>query len=252
MPLFFGDSKPQKGFSHNNFVAIFQRMAIALFQAAAPIYKRPIRRSEILDAILTIAKRNARVTARDLRFRIVRVQINVGKDATVRVPTADVRILVTERKLFAGGITSLDYQCRVRAFVACDDRAGRLRLRQSGCHRRIRRAQHSYRLFFVATSVGSVSLCGRPVGGFARQPKRRPALVAITRAIQVLSTASFAGNHGKLAPARHVVDRGARAKTYLTRNSWVGQRPRAHAMRFDGRILRGVTARTNPRRRSGF
>jgi len=90
MPKLSCQSKPQKSLTHNNFVAILQRMMLARLQAPATIYKRSIRRSKIFNQVLAVAKRYARVAARDFRFRIVRVQIYVGKYAAVCIPPANV------------------------------------------------------------------------------------------------------------------------------------------------------------------
>ena len=58
------------------------------------IYKSPICGSQILDYVLTIAQRNTRVTPRNLGFGIVRIQIDVGENSAVRVPAANVGVLI--------------------------------------------------------------------------------------------------------------------------------------------------------------
>ena len=80
----------EKSLANDDFVPVIHRLAFARFQPAPAVHERAIGGSEILNDVLSVFAGNPRVTARNFCFRIVRVQINVGKDAAVGVPTADV------------------------------------------------------------------------------------------------------------------------------------------------------------------
>src|SRR5258708_831416 len=77
------------------------------------IYKGSICGSQILDHVLTFAQRNTSMTARDLGFGIVRIQINIGENSTVRIPAANVSVLVVEGELLARRAAAFDYQRRM-------------------------------------------------------------------------------------------------------------------------------------------
>jgi hypothetical protein len=42
------------------------------------------------------------MSARNLRFRIVRIEVNIRKDPTVSVPTSDVSLDIAQHELLAG------------------------------------------------------------------------------------------------------------------------------------------------------
>jgi len=88
----FDQVKTQKRLAHNNFVAIFQRLPRSRRESFPTVDKRAVGRTQIFKEILSVVERNARMTARDLRFRIVRIQIHVRKDSPVGIPASDVRL----------------------------------------------------------------------------------------------------------------------------------------------------------------
>jgi len=90
-------------------------MTAAGRQTTASVNKRPVRRSQIFDRVTAVLKRNARVPARNLRFRIAGIQINVGENTTFRISTADVRFLIVQSELFSGRVAAFDHQRRVRS-----------------------------------------------------------------------------------------------------------------------------------------
>src|SRR5947209_14590591 len=95
----FRNSESQKSLTYNYFVAVFQRLAVAGFQTPATIHKRAVGRAKVLNHVLAVLKRNARMPPRYFRFGIFGIQVHIGKDATVCVPTADVRFVLAQAKL---------------------------------------------------------------------------------------------------------------------------------------------------------
>ena len=77
----------------------------------AAVNKSPVRRSQIFDPVLTIAQRNAGVTPRHFRLRIVGIQIDVRKDPAVGVPAANIGLVVTQGELLTRGSAAFDYEC---------------------------------------------------------------------------------------------------------------------------------------------
>ena len=58
------------------------------------------------------------MAARDFRFRVVRVEVNVGEDAAVCIPTPDVGFVLVDGEFFTGGTTAIDDERGVRAVCA--------------------------------------------------------------------------------------------------------------------------------------
>ena len=90
-----------------------QRLRLTGHQSLSPVYKGAVGRTEILEKISTILQRDARVTARDLCFRIFRIKINIGKDAAIGIPAADLRFDFAQHELLARRKPALDHQPRV-------------------------------------------------------------------------------------------------------------------------------------------
>ena len=93
--------KSQKRLSNYDFVAVTQRCALSWRQSLAPIDKSPICRAQILEKVLTVGERNSCMPARNLGLGVVGVQINVGKDSAIRVPSTDMRLNVVKHELLA-------------------------------------------------------------------------------------------------------------------------------------------------------
>src|SRR5436853_7858638 len=83
-------SKPQKRFAHDDFIAVFQRASITRRQAPSAVDKSSVGRPQIFDQIISLSQRNPRMTARNLSFGIVGIQIDIREHSGVRIPTADV------------------------------------------------------------------------------------------------------------------------------------------------------------------
>ena len=71
----------EKGLSHDNLVAIAQRLTSSLRQSFSTIDKGAVGRSQIFQDVRPLIERDPGVAARDLRLRIVGVQVYVGKDS---------------------------------------------------------------------------------------------------------------------------------------------------------------------------
>src|SRR6266446_2440208 len=96
------------------------------------IYKSPISGSQILDHVLTITQRNARVTPGHLGFGIVRIQIDIGKNPTIRIPAANICVRIVQRKLLARRAAAFYYQRRMDAVDRPDRRERSLLLWYQG------------------------------------------------------------------------------------------------------------------------
>ncbi len=92
------------------------------------IHKSPIRRSQILDHVLAIAQRDARMAAGHFGFRIIRIQIDIRKNPSVRIPTANIGLLTAQRKLLAGRAPTFYYEGGVRTVAGRDQWHGSLLL----------------------------------------------------------------------------------------------------------------------------
>ena len=66
------------------------------------------------------------MSARNFRFRVVRVQIYVGKNSVVGVPASDGRFVGRKRKLSSDRFAALDNQRRVNAVCFLTSRIQRL------------------------------------------------------------------------------------------------------------------------------
>src|SRR5262249_4312743 len=72
--------------------------------------KSPVRAAQILDQILVVQKLYSSVTARNLGFGVILVQINVREDAAIRVPATDHRLGSGDRKLLPDFASTLNDQ----------------------------------------------------------------------------------------------------------------------------------------------
>src|SRR5713226_8289705 len=97
-------------------------MLLALGQSMSAVYKSSVNRSQILDQVLAVPQRNARVPPRHLRLWIVSVKIDIGEDSAVGIPAANVRVLITQGKLLARGAAALDHKHRMHSVFGRDQR----------------------------------------------------------------------------------------------------------------------------------
>jgi hypothetical protein len=98
----------QKRFADNDFVAIAQCLTLSWGQSLAAVDECAVGRTEILEKILAVAQRYARVTARYFGFRIVGVEIDVREDTAVSIPPSDLRFHVAQHKLLATRSSALN------------------------------------------------------------------------------------------------------------------------------------------------
>src|SRR5438128_1575054 len=106
--------KSQKCFSYDDLIAVLERLFITLNQPPSTINKSSISRSQILDEVIPFRVHDPRVLTRDFCFRIVVVEIDVGKNSPVSVPSSNLYVVVAQRKLFAGGTSTLNHQLCMR------------------------------------------------------------------------------------------------------------------------------------------
>src|SRR5436309_6511871 len=97
-------------------------MSLALGQSMSAVYKSSVNGSQILDQVLAVAQRNARVAPRHLRLWIVSVKIDIREDASVGIPAANVRVLITQEKLLTCGAAALDHEHRMHSVFSRNQR----------------------------------------------------------------------------------------------------------------------------------
>jgi hypothetical protein len=102
--------KAEKSLPHNDLVSILQRLEVSGQQPLPSINKRAVGRSQIFQELLPVAKRNSGMTARYLRLRVIRVEVNVGKDTSIGIPAADLRLNIAKRKFLAQRTATLYHQ----------------------------------------------------------------------------------------------------------------------------------------------
>ena len=87
--LFLAQYEPKKCLADDDLVAVIERLSVSWQQTRPPVDEGPVGASQILDQVLVVREGNACMPSRDLCFRIVLVEIDVGKDATIRIPSPD-------------------------------------------------------------------------------------------------------------------------------------------------------------------
>ena len=85
-------------------------MALAWEKSPAAIHERAVGRAQVLDEKLTVMIDDARMSSRNLRLRVVFIQIDVRENAAVGIPTSDVRFDSGYWKLFANSAATFDYE----------------------------------------------------------------------------------------------------------------------------------------------
>src|SRR5947208_2801648 len=101
--------KSQKCFANDYFVSIAQWLAIAGQEATAAVDEGAICRAKIFNEVLAVASHDSRMTPRHFRFRIVGIQIDLGEDTTVGIPSPDLRLFFGQGKLLPGRTPALDH-----------------------------------------------------------------------------------------------------------------------------------------------
>ena len=71
-------------------------------------------------------ERDTRVPPRDFGFRIVIVEIDVGEDAAIGIPSSNLRLVVAKGELFACRTSALNYQLCMSLAAGIRDRGYRL------------------------------------------------------------------------------------------------------------------------------
>src|SRR5271166_1069940 len=89
----------EKCFTNNNFVAVFDIGWRPGLQALTPVHIGAIEAADIFDGNLTIFDAAEGMLARDLCFRIVGVEVDLGERASLRIPSPDEVVAVLEREL---------------------------------------------------------------------------------------------------------------------------------------------------------
>ncbi len=79
------------------------------------------------------------MTTRNFRLRVVRIQIDIGKDAAVGVPPSDVHFIIVQKEFFPERASAIDDEFRVRPFTFC--LSGDSRRRARAFDRTFRRAR---------------------------------------------------------------------------------------------------------------
>ena len=105
-----GNTKTQKSLTDDDFITVLQGLTVTGNQTAAAIYKSSIRRSQILNNVLAVTQRNAGMTPGHLGFGVVRIQIDIREDPAIRIPAANIGVLVAQRKLLARGVATFYYE----------------------------------------------------------------------------------------------------------------------------------------------
>src|SRR5262245_43763579 len=113
--ILFYDVEAQKGLSNNDFVAITKGLTITRGQSFAAIDKSSVRRTQIFEKVLTVAESYSRLTSRHFSFRIIRIQIYIGEDSSVGVPTSNLRFDITQHELLTSRPPFFDYQPSMRS-----------------------------------------------------------------------------------------------------------------------------------------
>jgi len=85
-------------------------MAVAGQQSAASIDECAVGTAQILYQILSALMNNPGMTAGDLGFRIVLIEIDVGENTAIGIPAADIGFRIRENKLFADSAAALNNQ----------------------------------------------------------------------------------------------------------------------------------------------
>ncbi len=102
--------KPQKRLPDDYLVGLAQDLRTPGQQPPASIKKRAVSRPEILDHVYISAIGYSCVPARYLCIRIVRVEVDVGENTIVGIPSPDIRLLGGQLELGIGGVTTFDHQ----------------------------------------------------------------------------------------------------------------------------------------------
>src|SRR5262245_23198958 len=129
----------EKRFADDDLIAVVKRLLGAGQQTRPAIDKSPVRTAQILDQILVVQKLYSGVTARNLGFGVILIQINVRKDAAISVPATDHRLGSGYRKLFSDFASTLNDQ--------------------SGSRRRDFFVTHN----FLISAIGATQRAGLPV-----------------------------------------------------------------------------------------
>jgi len=93
--------KAKKSLPHNDLVSIKQRLRVSGQQPLSSIHKRSVSRTQIFQKIFSLANRNPRVTPGYLGLRVIRVEINVGENASIGIPAPDLRLNIAKSEFLA-------------------------------------------------------------------------------------------------------------------------------------------------------
>src|SRR5690348_9906498 len=106
--------KTQESLADDNLIAIAQRLALSWCQSFATVNESSVGRPEILKKVLAVSEGNARVSTRYFGLGVVCIKINVGENATISVPPADMGFCVAQHKLLTAGTPFFDNQSSMR------------------------------------------------------------------------------------------------------------------------------------------
>lgn len=101
----------QKRLANDDLVTVIEGLSISGKQPWSPVDEGAIGAAQVLDQVLLVREGNPRVAAGDFRFRVILVEIDVGKDAAIRVPPSNHQLAVSrERELPSAAAGCLNHQ----------------------------------------------------------------------------------------------------------------------------------------------
>jgi hypothetical protein len=105
-------NKFQERLADDDLVAVVERLARSREKAWSSIDERAIRTTQVFDKELIVLPGDSRMPSRDFGFGIILIQVDIGEDASVRVPSTDQRLVRRKRKLLTDLPSTLNDQLR--------------------------------------------------------------------------------------------------------------------------------------------
>ena len=132
------------------------------------------------------------MTPGNLGFGIVSIQVHIGKDPAISIPTPDLRLEVAKHKLLARRPALLNYQTRVGLGRLRNTRQIEIARNMPGGKLLVSTGQIGTGAVLAISAVWIVLWGKQPVAVGAQGSA---ALITVLRAFEVLSFAPVAGNH---------------------------------------------------------
>jgi hypothetical protein len=100
----------QERLPYDYLITTLQRLPVAGQKPAAAIYERSVGRSEVFDEELPVLIHYSRVTARDLGFWIVLIQVDVRENPAIRIPASYVGLSAGNGKFLSDSAPAFNDQ----------------------------------------------------------------------------------------------------------------------------------------------